>query len=90
LVLNAVVEGICGLQAEGNVTFCNDALLKMTRYRTEEIVGKNLQTLLRRSQLDNGKYRAGEPPGRKEPCKLPGSPAAFTASTITTNAASCR
>jgi len=29
LVLNAVVACLCGLDADGNVTFCNDALLKI-------------------------------------------------------------
>jgi HPt (histidine-containing phosphotransfer) domain-containing protein len=32
LILNAVVEGVCGLDAQGNATFCNDALLSMTGY----------------------------------------------------------
>ena len=32
-ILDAVVEGVCGVDAEGNATFCNDALAQMTGYR---------------------------------------------------------
>jgi two-component system, NtrC family, sensor kinase len=60
LVLNAIVEGLCGLDARGNVTFCNDALLKMTGYRTEELIGNNLHELLHRSRPDGTKYPAEE------------------------------
>lgn len=52
LILNAVVEGICGLDARGNATFCNDALLKMLGYQAEEIVGKNVHKLLHPSRTD--------------------------------------
>ena len=60
LVLNAVVDGLCGLDAGGNVTFCNDALLKMTGYRREEIIGNNLHELLHHSRPDGTKYPAEE------------------------------
>ena len=60
LILNAVVEGICGLDMEGNVTFCNHALLKMTGYQTEEIIGKNLHDLLHHSRPEGTKDPAEE------------------------------
>jgi two-component system, NtrC family, sensor kinase len=60
LILNAVVEGLCGLGTRGNVTFCNDALLKMTGYRAEEIIGSNLHELLHHSRRDGTKYPAEE------------------------------
>ncbi len=60
LILNAVVEGLCGLDAGGNVTFCNDALVKMTGYRTEEMIGNNLHELLHHSRSDGTKYPAEE------------------------------
>ncbi len=60
LVLNAVVDGLCGLDAGGNVTFCNVALLKMTGYRTDEMIGKNLHELLHHSRPDGTKYPAEE------------------------------
>ena len=56
LILNAVVEGLCGLDGGGNVTFCNDALLKMTGYRTEEVIGNSLHHLLHHSHPDGTKY----------------------------------
>ena len=49
LLLNAFTESLCGLDAAGKVTFCNDALLKLIRYRTEEIIGNDLDKLLRQS-----------------------------------------
>jgi len=41
LVLNAVIACLCGLDADGSVTFCNDALLKTTGYGAEEMIGSN-------------------------------------------------
>jgi PAS domain S-box-containing protein len=58
------VEGVCGL-AEGNATFCNDALLSMTGYRTEELVGKNVHTLLHHGRPDGTTYPAEECAFRK-------------------------
>src|SRR5579864_1489950 len=51
-VLNAVVACLCGLDADGNVTFCNDALLKTTGYRADEMIGQNLHELLHHSRPD--------------------------------------
>jgi PAS domain S-box-containing protein len=51
LILNAVVEGVCGLDAQGNATFCNDGLLNMTGYSAEEFIGKNFHTLLHHSHF---------------------------------------
>ncbi|MFZ0798896.1 MAG: PAS domain S-box protein, partial [Terriglobales bacterium] len=65
LILNAVVGGLCGLDAAGNVTFCNDALLKMTGYRTDEMIGNNLHELLHRSRPDGTQYPAAECTVRK-------------------------
>lgn len=60
LILNAIVEGLCGLDAEGNVTFCNDTLLRMTGYRADEIIGSNFHELLHHSRPDGTKYPAEE------------------------------
>ncbi len=59
-ILNAVVEGVCGLDAGGQATFCNNALLQMTGYGTEELVGKNLHELLHHSRLDGTPYPAAQ------------------------------
>ncbi|MBZ5688601.1 MAG: PAS domain S-box protein [Acidobacteriia bacterium] len=55
-ILDALVEGIFGIDAEGTITFCNDALLVMTGYSKEEIVGKNAHDLLHHSGVDGGSY----------------------------------
>jgi len=46
--LDAIAKGLCGLDATGKVTFCNDAFLKMTGYDSEEIAGEYLHDLLHR------------------------------------------
>lgn len=60
LVLNAVSACLCGLDADGNVTFCNDALLKTTGYRADEMIGRNLHEMLHHSRPDGTTYTAGE------------------------------
>ena len=57
-ILDAVVEGVCGLDAAGNATFCNEALGRMTGYRAEEIVGQNVHELLHHSYPDGTRYPA--------------------------------
>src|SRR6202140_4049151 len=65
LIMNAVVEGVCGLDAQGNATFCNDALLSMTGHSEDEFVGKNVHTLLHHSRPDGTRYPAEECAFRK-------------------------
>ncbi len=65
LIVDAVVEGVCGVDAEGHATFCNDALLKMTGYRRGEIVGKSIHELLHHSRPDGTRYPAEECPFHK-------------------------
>ena len=60
LLLNVFTEGLCGLDATGKVTFCNDALLKLTQYGTQEIVGNNLEELLRQCSPSETMGRAKE------------------------------
>ena len=59
-IVDAVESGVCGLDAQGNATFCNDALLRMTGYRAEEIVGQNAHRLLHHSHQDGSSYPAEE------------------------------
>ena len=61
-ILDAIVEGVCGLDSEGNATFCNNALLEMTGYRSEEIVGKGIHDLLHHSRADGTRYPVEECP----------------------------
>jgi len=49
LLLNVVAESLCGLDAAGNITFCNNAFLKLIQYRTDEIIGNSFDELLRHS-----------------------------------------
>ncbi len=55
-ILDALVEGICGIDEEGTITFCNEALSRMTGHSREEIVGKNMHDLLHHSREDGSKY----------------------------------
>jgi two-component system NtrC family sensor kinase len=60
LILNAIVEGVCGLDGAGKATFCNEALLKMTGYHADELVGKSVHQLLHPSRPDGTKYPSEE------------------------------
>jgi len=55
-ILDALVEGILGIDAEGTITFCNDALSRMTGHSKEEIVGENAHDLLHHSRVDGSRY----------------------------------
>ncbi len=55
LILDAVVEGICGVDEEGKVTFCNQALLTMTGYSREEMAGRNLHEWLHQTSPEGVK-----------------------------------
>ena len=55
-ILNAIGEGLCGVDAVGRATFCNEALLKLTGYSQEEVLGKNLHKLLHYRRLDGAYY----------------------------------
>ena len=65
LILDAIADGVYGGDAEGTITFCNDAVLQMTGYRKEEFVGKNAHTLLHHSRADKSPYPSGECPFQK-------------------------
>lgn len=56
LILNAIVEGLCGIDADGKITFCNDALLKITGYGAEELIGSNLHQTIHHSRSDGTRY----------------------------------
>src|SRR5579859_1836159 len=59
-IVDAVECGVCGLDAHGKATFCNEALLRMTGYGAEEIVGQNVHRLLHRSHPDGKHDPVGE------------------------------
>jgi hypothetical protein len=41
---------VCGLDAAGKATFCSEALMPMTGYQTDELLGKTLDQLLYHSR----------------------------------------
>ena len=50
--LDAIAVGICGTDAEGSITFCNEELLRITGYTREEMVGQNAHDLLHHRRED--------------------------------------
>jgi len=56
LVFDAIKEGICGVDGQGRATLCNEALLEMTGYRREEVIGRNVHELLHHSRSDGAPY----------------------------------
>ena len=63
-ILDAVVEGLCGVDENGIVTFCNDALLRMTGFRSEELIGRSLHRALHYKRADCTPYPEEECPVR--------------------------
>jgi PAS domain S-box-containing protein len=53
LILNAVGEGIYGIDLQGNTTFVNPAALRITGRETEELLGKSWHVMLHHS-MPNG------------------------------------
>jgi PAS domain S-box-containing protein len=62
VILDAIVGAVFAVNAEGTITFCNEALRRMTGYSSEEIVGRNAHDLLHHSRPDGSKYPAEECP----------------------------
>lgn len=56
LILNAVGEGVYGLDLDGNVTFINPAAAKMIDWPVTELVGKSMHTVLHHSHVDGSPY----------------------------------
>ncbi|MGB3614377.1 MAG: PAS domain-containing sensor histidine kinase [Elainellaceae cyanobacterium] len=56
LILNAVGEGVYGLDLEGNVTFVNPAAAAMIDWPMEELIGKSMHRVLHHSHDDSSPY----------------------------------
>lgn len=56
LILNAVGEGVYGLDLEGNVTFVNPAAAAMIDWSTEELIGMSMHAVLHHSHADGTPY----------------------------------
>ncbi|MEL7564455.1 MAG: response regulator [Dehalobacterium sp.] len=47
LLLDSTAEAICGIDMDGNCTFCNASLLQMLGYKNQdELIGKNMHRLI--------------------------------------------
>lgn len=56
LVLEAVSQGIYGIDREGNVTFVNKAAARMVGYEVDELVGKPMHALTHHHHADGREY----------------------------------
>ena len=56
LLLNAMQDGMIGLDLEGNHTFINSAALKMLGYREDELLGRNGHNLWHHTKSDGSHY----------------------------------
>jgi len=56
LILNAMSEGVYGLDAEGHATFVNPAAEQLTGWSAEEILGKNIHQFHHHSHEDGSPY----------------------------------
>ena len=57
LILNAVGEGVYGLDLDGNVTFVNPAAAAMIDWPVEELIGKSMHAVLHHSHADGSHYQ---------------------------------
>lgn len=57
LILNAVGEGIYGLDLAGNVTFVNSAAAAMIGWSAEELIGQSMHAVMHDSREDGQPYQ---------------------------------
>lgn len=62
LILNAVGEGVYGLDLNGCVTFVNPAAAAMIDWPMEELIGKSMHAVLHHSHADGSPYRREDCP----------------------------
>jgi PAS domain S-box-containing protein len=60
LILQSIGDGICGLDAEGRVTFLNPAAEKMLGWSTEELIGKPFHATCHHSRKNGKPYHVEE------------------------------
>jgi formate hydrogenlyase transcriptional activator len=58
LILNAVGEGIYGVDNEGNTTFVNPAAERMLGWKADDLIGKNIHKIIHHSHADGNQYHA--------------------------------
>lgn len=62
LILNAVGEGIYGLDLGGNVTFVNPAAANMIGWEIDHLIGQSMHAVLHHSHADGQTYRREDCP----------------------------
>ena len=60
--LNSAGEGICSLDAEGRITFANQAVTRMTGWNFAELIGKHMHVTLHQPKADGSPYPEEECP----------------------------
>ena len=58
LILNAVGEGIYGVDTEGNTTFVNPAAERILGWKASDLIGKNIHNMIHHSHADGDSYPA--------------------------------
>lgn len=58
LILNAVGEGIYGVDTEGNTTFVNPAAERILGWKASDLIGKNIHDMIHHSYVDGDSYPA--------------------------------
>ena len=62
LILNAVGDGIYGVDTQGNTTFVNEAAAQIAGWRSEDVLGKSLHAIHHHSYPDGRPFPSSECP----------------------------
>jgi PAS domain S-box-containing protein len=62
LILNAIGEGVYGVDLQGNATFVNPAGARMVGWDPQELIGKSMHQVLHHSRPDHSPYPRDECP----------------------------
>ncbi len=62
LILNAVGEGIYGVDCDGNTTFANPAAARLTGFRIEEMIGAHQHEIIHHTRADGTPYPSEDCP----------------------------
>ena len=55
-VLNSAGAGICSLDAEGRITFANQAVTRMTGWKYAELIGRHMHVTLHQPKVDGSPF----------------------------------
>jgi PAS domain S-box-containing protein len=64
-ILESVGDGIYGIDLEGKVTFVNSAAAQMLGYKQDEMLGRNMHSLIHHTRADGTPYDDADSPIRK-------------------------